>query len=79
MGEHRADDRWRIPRPSEVRKALVALAGFGAIAVSTILAVGPELIPAQYLPWVHVALGVASLCGVYGVRNAPAPKPTPRE
>lgn len=55
--------------PAQVRKLLVAIAGFVVVVLSTSLAVGGVL-PESWLPFVHVVIAVASSYGVFKVKNA---------
>ena len=57
--------------PAQVRKSLVAGAGF----VITVLTVGLEgnLIPEPAVPYVVAAIGVAASYGVFRVPNDPTP------
>jgi hypothetical protein len=62
--------------PAQVRKALVAAAGFAVTVLTTILATDADLISPRWLPWVHVVIGVAGFYGVFRVPNTP-PGPVP--
>lgn len=65
---------------SNYRKLIPAL--IGALAqVLTLLdqAVGEHALPASWVPWVQVAIAVATAAGVYGVKpNVPAAPPADR-
>ena len=54
---------------SNIRKFLVAAAGMVVLVLSTILAVGPEIIPMNLLPWVQVIIALLVSKGVHAVRN----------
>jgi len=54
---------------AEVKKAIVAFVGFAITVVTTILAVGPDLIPDAWLPYITIAVAVAGTYGVFGARN----------
>ena len=58
---------------SEVRKTLIGVVGFALTIAATVLAVGPDLIPNKYLPWVLVAIAVGTNYGIFKVPNRPAP------
>ena len=54
-----------------IKKFLVALLGFVVIVLTTILSIGPEVIPTNLLVWVQIVLGVGTAYGVYAVKNVP--------
>jgi hypothetical protein len=60
---------------SQVRKTVVGVVGFGVTVATTTLAVGPELIPVGWLPWINISIAVASAYGIFAVRNAPLDSP----
>jgi len=60
--------------PAQIRKALVAAAGFLITALTAGL--GGHLFPASWEPWINAVVGVAAAYGVFAVRNAPAPLDT---
>ena len=57
---------------SNYKKFFVAVGGTLFMVLSTILAVGPELIPMKWLPWVQVILAIAISKGVHRVENVPS-------
>src|SRR5215210_1774266 len=57
----------------EVRKTISGVIGFALTVAATILSVGPALIPATWLPWIIVAIGVGSTYGIFKVPNVPPP------
>jgi hypothetical protein len=57
--------------PGQVTKFLWALVGFFVTVLTTVLAVGPNLIPDKYLPWVHIVIAVATSYGVFSKPNTP--------
>lgn len=69
-------DVWRLPKPSEMRKALVALLSFVATAVAIALASG-DLVPVEYARWAIFLTALANVYGVYKIPNDRAPG-TPR-
>lgn len=54
---------------AEVKKAIFTTAVFVVTVVTTILTVGPDLIPDAALPWIVIGLGVANSYGVFALRN----------
>jgi hypothetical protein len=58
---------------SEVRKLLVGIVGFALTILATVLAIGPDLIPDKWLPWVVVAIAAATNLGIFRLPNQPAP------
>ena len=56
---------------SNIRKFIVAAAGMVALVLTTILTVGPEIIPADVLPWAQVVIALITGKGVYQVVNVP--------
>lgn len=56
---------------SNIRKFIVAAAGMVALVLTTILAVGPEVIPVELLPWAQVVIALITGKGVYQVVNVP--------
>lgn len=56
--------------PAQLKKSLVAVLGFVLTVFATILGISPGLLPVEWLPWVHVAIAVGTIYGVYKVRNA---------
>lgn len=61
---------------AQIRKALVAAVGFALTVLTSILATGPDLIPNDTLPFVHLFIALAGSYGVYAVRNGASPDPT---
>jgi len=53
-----------MPKPAEIRKALVALATF----VAQLIALG--VLPAEAVPYVLAGLAALGTYGVYAVKNA---------
>ena len=58
---------------SNIRKFLVAAAGTLVLVLTTVLAVGPEIIPTEYLPYIQVIIALITSKGVHKVRNVPRP------
>lgn len=61
---------------AQLKKFFVAACGFVVTTLTTVLAVGPEVIPDAALVWVNIVIAVAASYGVFKVTNTP-PGPTP--
>jgi hypothetical protein len=53
----------------EVKKTIFAAIGFVLTVVTTVLALGPDLIPNAALPWIQIGIAVAGTYGVFAARN----------
>ena len=65
-----------------VKKFLVAFVGTLSMVLTTILAVGPQVIPMGLLPWVQIFIASAISAGVYqvnGPKSVPSLYPTGEE
>jgi len=58
---------------SEVRKTLIGLAGFAVAVAAAFLAIASDAIPNEWLPWIQVAISVATSYGIFQVPNVPPP------
>ncbi len=54
---------------AELKKMIVAGLGFVLTVVTTILALGPDLIPDEWLPWIQIVIAVAGTYGVFAAQN----------
>lgn len=59
-------------KPSQIRKALVALLGLVALVLTQALSVGADVIPAEWAAWASVVVGASTTIGVFLAKNAPA-------
>jgi len=58
---------------SEIRKTLIGLAGFAVAVIAAFLTIAADSIPNEWLPWMQVAVAVATTYGIYRLPNRPAP------
>lgn len=58
---------------SEVRKTVIGVVGFVVAVLAAFLTIAAGSIPNEWLPWVQVAVAVATSYGIFSVPNQPPP------
>ena len=58
-------------KPSQIRKALVALLGLVVLVLAQVLSLVVDVIPAQWAAWITIVVGACTTAGVFLAKNAP--------